>query len=572
MEELLHEFHFLRPWVLLFLIIPIVYFFYVFKNDANLSSWEKVCDKKLLEFLLVRGTSAKRKFSVMLMYMGLIFAILGEAGPAWKKTQREAASTNNPLMIVLNLSSNMLFTDIKPNRLTMAKIEITQLLEQAKSVESGLIVYTTEPFLISPLSADVNLVINLLKTAVDETIMPVNGDNMERAINMAVTKIRDSGYESGNIVVFTADSGGNFEGTVNEAKKALNQKIRVSVVNMSLGTNNKLMKIAQNGGGKYLQSGQDIKPLADFILSLKNQIQLSKNKASDWEDYGWYLLFVPLFCCVHFFRRGVLVILFLLSIPHVAQAGFWFSDNQLAMKDFNAKKYENAAETFSNKKWKASALYRAGDYENAAQLFKNEKDVDSLYNYGNAVAKSGNIDEAIKAYEEVLKQNKNHKDAKFNLDYLKKQKQDNKSKNQKDNKDQNDKQSQNEQNQNQQNQEQKKQQNQSAQNEQQENEDKQDQAKAQNAQVQAQAEDEKKNEQSQDNSKDNKENNQNKKQEQTVEKQKAQQANMKQGDKDEKYDEEVQAREQKFREIPEDKGGLLRLFIQKEYSKNRYGE
>ena len=52
MEEFLTEFHFLRPWVLLLLIIPVMYFFYVFKNDANLSSWEKVCDKKLLDFLL----------------------------------------------------------------------------------------------------------------------------------------------------------------------------------------------------------------------------------------------------------------------------------------------------------------------------------------------------------------------------------------------------------------------------------------------------------------------------------------------------------------------------------------
>ena len=41
---------------------------------------------------------------------------------------------------------------------------------------------------------------------------------------------------------------------------------------------------------------------------------------------------------------------------------------------------------------------------------------------------------------------------------------------------------------------------------------------------------------------------------------------------DEKYDEEVQAKVQRFREIPDDKGGLLRAFIQQEYLKKRYGD
>ena len=42
--------------------------------------------------------------------------------------------------------------------------------------------------------------------------------------------------------------------------------------------------------------------------------------------------------------------------------------------------------------------------------------------------------------------------------------------------------------------------------------------------------------------------------------------------KDEEYDEEIQARAQQYREIPEDPGGLLRAFIRREYERNRYGD
>ena len=46
----------------------------------------------------------------------------------------------------------------------------------------------------------------------------------------------------------------------------------------------------------------------------------------------------------------------------------------------------------------------------------------------------------------------------------------------------------------------------------------------------------------------------------------------KQGNKEEKYDEKMQAKLQQYREIPEDVGGLLRAFIKNEYQQNRYNE
>ena len=46
----------------------------------------------------------------------------------------------------------------------------------------------------------------------------------------------------------------------------------------------------------------------------------------------------------------------------------------------------------------------------------------------------------------------------------------------------------------------------------------------------------------------------------------------KESSKNENYSETAQAREQVYRQIPEDKGGLLRAFIRREYLKNRYGE
>ena len=571
-EELIRNFHFLRPWILLLLFVPLFFYFYLFKNVANLSSWEKVCDKKLLEFLLVKGKSSKRKTGVFLMYLGLVCAVVSAAGPTWKRVETNALNNQNPVMVVLNLSSDMLQTDIKPDRLQRAKIEITQLLNKLQSSETGLIVYTQEPFLISPLSVDNQLIINLLD-AISTEIMPVNGDRLDRAIALAIKSIKDAGYLNGTVFIYTGDVGMNFGLCLDEANKAKRDGYTINIVNMSMQKNSKLEQIAQAGNGDLFEANDDIGLIVNKILANKNNFQKGKNKTSDWQDYGWYLMFIPMLCVLNFFRKGVFGLILFLCVNSTAQAGFLFSDNQLAMKDFESKKYAQAAQKFDDYKWKAAAYYKSGDFENTIKLLADKKDLQSMYNYGNALAKSGKLDDAIKAYEKVLEQNKDHADAKFNLEYLKKQQQQNNSKNQKQDKKQDNQKNKNQNQQDKEKNNNQSEQNQTAEQEQNQNEDKNNQeVQAQNAMASAQAQDEQENEESKDNSKENQENNKNTNMNKSTEEQQIPRAQSKTGPEDEKYDEEVQARTQKFREIPEDKGGLLKAFIQKEYSKNRYGE
>ena len=500
--EFITNFHFLRLWVLLFLVIPFMFYFYIFKNNENVSSWEKVCDKNLLDYLLIKKKNSKRKLGVALLYFGLICSIFSAAGPTWKKTDLPALDNNVPVMIVLNMSSDMMKTDVKPDRLSKAKLKIGQLLKELGSVQSALIVYTNEPFLVSPLSSDSQLIINL-SDALNTDIMPVNGDRLDRAIKMADEKIKSAGYENGDIVVFTAQSPMSFSLAVDAAKSAVKNFNKVHIVNVSSEKNDKLKQIANDGNGIYLQDGENIKVLIDDIQKQKENYQKSKNNTADWLDFGWYMLIIPALCCLGFFRNGVLMVLLFLSISFNAYAGFWSVDNFSAMRSFKNKDYEKAALMFKNQKWKGAAHYKAGNYADAVKLFEGKTDVESMYNYGNALAKSGKIDEAIKVYENILQQDKSHEDAKYNWEYLKKQQQ-NKSKNQKqDNKQNNEQKQKSDNNENRDNNQQN-QQNQSAKQDdnQEENKDNQE-AKAQNVMSSAQADEENNDKKGDDNSKEN---------------------------------------------------------------------
>lgn len=568
-ESFLLNFHFLRPWWLLLLIVPILFYSWVFKNDHNLSSWEKVCDKKLLQFLLVKGQSGARKLSVIMMYLGLISAIVIAAGPSWKKQEIPALESNTPLMIVLNLSSEMKNTDVTPNRLARAKINLTEILRDIKGVESGLMVYTDEPFLISPLSADNKLIINLLP-AVSFDIMPLNGDRLDRAIKLAKEKIKAAGYKNGNVLILSADVGKSFDLALAEAKAARAENVYVNAVHVAQNGGKKLKDITEAGGGIFaVEQNFNAKVFAKKLSETKTDWKEGQNLTESWQDCGYYLLFIPLLCCLYFFRRGILAIVLIVGLSSPSFAGFLYSADQEGMQQFNKGAYQQAAQKFEDSDWQAASWYKAGDYDKAVKQYSQmQKSEDSLYNLGNALAKSGKIKEAMEKYEEVLKINPQNEDAKFNLEYLKQQQNQQQQQNQNNKSQENDNKERQSQNQNQQ-QNQDKQNQDNKDNSQQNAEENNKEEQSQNEESSSDSKEEDK-EQPKENSQNNSENNE-QKQQQSLEEQKAQAAPAKEGDKDDKYDEEVQAREQRFREISEDKGGLLRAFIYKEYQKNRYG-
>ncbi len=332
--------------------------------------------------------------------------------------------------------------------------------------------------------------------------------------------------------------------------------------------------------------------MASELNTKDSRLQESKNWQSVWLDYGYYLLALPLLCCLYFFRRGILVVAFLLA-TYPAQASFFQNANQDGLEAFNKQDFQRASEHFKDTRWKAASRYRMGDYEQAYRDFAKGNDVTSLYNQGNALAKGGKIEEAIKKYEDVLAQDANHEDAKFNLEYLKRQ-----------------------QNQQQQNQQQQNNNNENSNNdepqdssgsndgdnqgdnEENNNQDSSGNDKQDNNQS---GDDNEQNDQpdasSQDNSQgDEKQSDGQQQQSGDDDRQSGSQGGMNEqpsgGDEkedeqpqdqpenggqngdndDEKFDEQGQARAQQYREIPEDPGGLLKAFIHKEYSRNRYNE
>ena len=78
---------------------------------------------------------------------------------------------------------------------------------------------------------------------------------------------------------------------------------------------------------------------------------------------------------------------------------------------------------FENSNWVGIVVYQEGDYEGVVLYFEVVDSVDSLYNCGNALVRSGDLDAAIAAYRKSLELAPEQQDALDNIALLEKLKQ-----------------------------------------------------------------------------------------------------------------------------------------------------
>jgi Ca-activated chloride channel family protein len=607
MWDQIDNFHFLRPHLLL-MIVPLLLLIYIIKNKRLKSgTWGRVCDEHLLPFLLIgQGSRGSRWALLSLALIGLAL-IVAFAGPTWEKLPQPVFRSQAALVIALDLSRSMDVSDIKPTRLARAKHKIRDILKQRREGQTALVVYAAEAFVVTPLTEDTNTVASLVKN-LSTDLMPHQGSYPDKAILKSVELFKQASALNGHVLLLTdgIDSG-EMDDAISQLTSAGH---RLSI--MGIGTEQGapiadyrggfvksqdgsivvarldeavLKNAASQGNGIYqtlTANDRDINRLigvmtdAQLEQSIKEESSKLKLQSDQWREEGpWILLLLLPFIALAF-RRGYLVLLVavLIPMPQTSYAfdwsSLWKNQDQRAKSELEAGNHQQAAELFNDPQWKAAASYRAENYQQTLDALESAKTPDALYNKGNALAKLGNLQEAIQSYEQALKLDPQHEDAKYNRDlikdYLEKNpdNQDQQSSDQKQNSDQQQDQENSQEQSQQENQQQSQQQDQS------------DDADSQQNQQSAEQHQDKQSEESSDNP-ENKESqqaeadekeNQEKQQQQQASKEREQQdesdqqqQNPAQMADDELTDEEkkmAQKTEQWLRRIPDDPGGLLR--------------
>ncbi|MDV9040464.1 tetratricopeptide repeat protein [Stenotrophomonas sp. RAC2] len=409
--------HFLRPeWLWALLALPVILALALYRQRRS-DVWRQAVDAHLLPHLLAAGTRRRARLPWALL-LGWTLASLAMAGPSWRQQAQPMFQASAPLLVVLDLSSRITATDLPPSRLLQARAKVGELLRARQGGQVGLVVYADDAYTVAPLTDDGSNVA-LYLDALSPDVMPREGQRADRGIDWATRLMRQIAAPQGQILLVTdqADS----EATL-AATQARSLGMQVSV--LGLGTpagaayrdgsgqirqaaldEGSLRALATAGGGRYARIAADDSDLRALgVLDAREGTAAQRpGEGKQWRDEGFWLLPpMMLLALLAFRRRAVLAAVLAVGLLP------WMTDVQAQTPAASSSPpvqgtlWKRADQLQHQRLAEGVQAYRNGDFASARKQFEGIDSDAGWYNLANALARQGNYDEAIAAYDRAL--------------------------------------------------------------------------------------------------------------------------------------------------------------------------
>src|SRR6266478_970190 len=417
---------------------------------------------------LTSSISASRKLVKRILFiLGVAFVFIALARPQAGFELQETHRKGLELLFAVDTSKSMLAQDVKPDRLTRAKLAVTDLVAKLNGDGVGLIAFAGSSFLQCPVTLDYDAFHESLD-ALDVNVIPKGGTNIAAAIHKAeaVFKTRTAADKILILITDGEDLGGE---AITAAQSAAKNGVKIFSVGVGSTTGElvpvpsetgetdfakdengrpvksrldetTLKKIAELTGGIYQPLGAQGEGLTNIyergLAGFKREDLKAREARVPLEKFHWALL-AALACFVGELlignRRRVrasnlrpataaaaLIILAgnastKAALPQSAEQTYQKGDYAKSQQDYaaSAAKDPSKAELQFNT---GSAAYKAGDYAQAATGFEKSLNTgqvpvqqNAYYNLGNTKYRLGqktekeNPQETIKTWEQAVK-------------------------------------------------------------------------------------------------------------------------------------------------------------------------
>jgi Ca-activated chloride channel family protein len=421
-----------RPWWLLLLPLLGWLLWQLWHRQKRAGRWQMILPPAFHAALLSGGNGRDSKLPWVVLGLAWILTVLALLGPSWQRVEQISQKPADPLVVVLELTPEMLATDVAPNRLEQARRKLLDLLQVRSDAQTAIVVYAGSAHTLVPLSDDLSTSRNLLD-ALKPSLMPEAGHRADLAVTKALALLSQGGLGEGRILLI----GSTLTDLEREGiRQALDRK-STQFLMLGIGTaegapvaqedgsflkddqgailvpyldSPSLKAFANELGGRYRPArlgDTDLRGLGllDGPRTLRNDGQTLR--LDTWADQGYWLLLPLLLLAACAGRRGwlfCLPLLFLLPQPSYAFdfEDLWLRPDQRGLHLLRQGHPAKASQHFEDPQWQGVALYEAGDYSGAAQRFAEGNDAHAHYNRGNALAKSGELEAALDAYDQAL--------------------------------------------------------------------------------------------------------------------------------------------------------------------------
>ncbi|MEX2632972.1 MAG: VWA domain-containing protein [Balneolales bacterium] len=318
-------------WLLLILPVLMILSWYFYRSMSRKRS--RYFSDELFKTLLRNQWETGRKVQQFSMYAGLFLLIIALAGPKIGMEVREVQREGVDLLIALDLSMSMKAEDVRTNRLEKAKFEIGRILDHLQGDRVGLIIFTGEAHLQSPLTLDYDA-FRLYLDIADTDLMPSTTTNFSAPMQVALQSfehVSESSSNAAQVLLFVSDGEGHMQNygqvldelvdrgvyiytvgigteeggtipTYNQHTRALQDIHRDrsgSVVTTRL-LSNSLREMAEKSGGSYYEITRSAQSLDGFInkLTQLERSEFATEEHADYKNHYQLLAFLGLLCLI----------------------------------------------------------------------------------------------------------------------------------------------------------------------------------------------------------------------------------------------------------------------------------
>ena len=253
-----------------------------------------------------------------LFFVLLLIAIMG---PSFGESKREVKSKGKDIFLLVDLSQSMDANDIQPTRLEKVKFELKNIIEEFNSDRLGIIIFSSEAFMQSPLTYDQNA-LNLFAEALHTGLVPNAGTDFGPPLEMALDKLQDEEespltQQKSKVIVLISD-GEDFGDNTSEVVQEIEDK-GIKLFTLGVGTDrgskiytgsgfkrdytgkevitrlesSSLKQIAATTGGQYFEingTRNDVERLINTIAGIEGELRDTKQIDVTANRYYYFLI------------------------------------------------------------------------------------------------------------------------------------------------------------------------------------------------------------------------------------------------------------------------------------------